>query len=87
MIISFAAIISLYLPLALKDTIARMMTDTETVLSLVFECVIVGYVFAGMVSIIVTHFFYGHCITCEEKSKAEKEARKKQKQSSNENNN
>ena len=36
-----------------------------------------GYVFAGMISIIVTHFFYGHCMMCEEEKKAEKEAKKR----------
>ena len=79
MILSFAKIISLYIPLALKTSITRIISDSETMISLTLECLIVGYVFAGMVSIIVTHFFYGHCLLCDEKNKAEKAARKKQK--------
>ena len=79
MILSYGKLISLYLPLAWKMQITSMYSDTETLISLILECLIIGYIFSGMVSIIVTHFFYGHCMVCEEKSKAEKEARKKQK--------
>ena len=79
LIISFAGILSLYISPALKNLITRILNDSETQISLILECLIVGYVFAGMISIIVTHFFYGHCMMCEEEKKAEKEARKKQK--------
>ena len=79
LIISFAGILSLYISPALKDLITRILNDSETQISLILECLIVGYVFAGMISIIVTHFFYGHCMMCEEEKKAEKEARKKQR--------
>lgn len=79
LILSFAGILSLYISPALKDPIIRIMNDQETLISLIVECLTVGYVFAGMISIVVTHFFYGHCKMCEDKKKAEKEARKKQR--------
>ena len=79
LILSFAEILSLYISPALKAPITRILSDTETWISLILECLTMSYVFAGMVSIIVTHFFYGHCLICEEKIKAEKAARKKQR--------
>ena len=79
MILSFAEILSLYISPALKEPITRLFNDTETQISLILECLAVGYVFAGMISIIVTHFFYGHCMMCEEKKEAEIEARKKRR--------
>ena len=79
LILSFAEILSLYISPALKEPITRLFNDTETQISLILECLAVGYVFAGMISIIVTHFFYGHCMMCEEKKEAEIEARKKRR--------
>ena len=79
LVLSFAGIISLYISPALKESIIRILNDTETEISLILECMAISYIFAGMISIIVAHFFYGHCIMCAEKKEAEIEARRKQR--------
>ena len=41
----------------------------EPLLYIIFEILAVGYILASMVTMIITHFFYGHCVECEKQSK------------------
>ena len=57
--------------------------DSEAWISLVLTVLAVGYIFANMTSIIIAHFFYGHCIACENQREAIRQERKKKREEAN----
>lgn len=57
--------------------------DSEAWISLVLTVLAVGYIFANMTSIIIAHFFYGHCIACENQREAIRQERKKRREEAN----
>ena len=42
----------------------------EPLLYIIFEILAVGYILASMVTMIITHFFYGHCVECEKQKQS-----------------
>lgn len=54
--------------------------DSETQAYLALEWAVIGYMLASMISLVISHFFYGHAVLCEQRSKEERMARMKERE-------
>ncbi len=70
------------IPPSFNEVLRKMMTE-EAEISFMLTVVVVGYVFASMISIIIAHFFYGHCIACEDQREAIRQERRKRREEAN----
>jgi hypothetical protein len=75
----FFEFISSVIPHSVMEMLNKMM-DTEAYVTLGITIVVVGYFFSTMISIIVAHFYYGHCIACENRREAIKREKRRMRE-------